>query len=116
MSALCPSDSATANEMASKPIYYTLPEFLVNLKASSKSNYIKTTIVFEAYARDVSAIESNLPKIIDTVNAHLSDLRASDLAGKTAIAQLRNDILAKVNKIITPAKITDVLFKEITVQ
>lgn len=101
-----------------KTVYYTLPEFLVNLNASGKSQvFLKTTVVLEvAKATDVPFIESNLPRLVDGINTYLRELRSSDLAGSAGIQRLREEILFRVNKAITPVQVNDVLFKEIVVQ
>jgi flagellar FliL protein len=99
-------------------VYYTMPEFLVNLNSSGKSSiFLKTTVVLEvAKQTDVPLIESNLPRIVDGINTYLRELRASDLAGSAGIQRLREEILLRVNKAIAPTQINDVLFKEIVVQ
>lgn len=99
-------------------VYYTMPEFLVNLNSSGKSSiFLKTTVVLEvAKQTDVPLIESNLPRIVDGINTYLRELRASDLAGSAGIQRLREEILLRVNKSIAPTQINDVLFKEIVVQ
>jgi len=102
----------------SKTVYYTLPQFLVNLNSSGKSQvFLKTTVVLEvAKANDVPFIESNLPRLVDGINTYLRELRSSDLAGSAGIQRLREEILLRVNKAITPVQVNDVLFKEIVVQ
>lgn len=101
-----------------KAVYYTLPEFLVNLNATGKAQiFLKTTVVLEvAKATDVPFIESNLPRLVDGINTYLRELRSSDLAGSAGIQRLREEILFRVNKAITPVQVNDVLFKEIVVQ
>ncbi len=101
-----------------KAVYYTMPQFLVNLNSSGKSQvFLKTTVVLEvAKATDVPFIESNLPRLVDGINTYLRELRSSDLAGSAGIQRLREEILLRVNKAIAPVQINDVLFKEIIVQ
>ena len=101
-----------------KAVYYTLPEFLINLNTSSKSSsFLKTTVILElAKQTDVPVIESNLPRIVDGLNTYLRELRSSDLAGSAGIQRLREELLLRVNKAVAPTEVTDVLFKEIVVQ
>lgn len=101
-----------------KAIFYTLPEFLVNLNSSGKGSatFLKTTVILEvAHKGDISKIESNLPRLIDAVNTYLRELRPSDLAGSAGIQRLREEILLRANKSLGDVKINDVLFKEIIV-
>jgi flagellar FliL protein len=101
-----------------KPVFYTLPEFLVNLNTGGKtSSFLKTTVILElAKSSDTSLIEANLPRLIDSCNTYLRELRASDLAGSAGIQRLREELLLRANKALAPAKVNDVLFKEIIVQ
>lgn len=101
-----------------KPIFYTLPEFLVNLNAGGKqTSFLKTTIVLELTKEsDVPLIEANLPRLLDALNTYLRELRASDLAGSAGIQRLREELLLRANKSLAPTKINDVLFKDIIVQ
>ena len=101
-----------------KPIFYTLPDFLVNLNTQGKaSSFLKATIVIEvAQQGDVPLIEANLPRISDAFSTYLRELRPSDLAGSAGIQRLREELVLRINKVVTPVKVNDVLFKDIVVQ
>jgi flagellar protein FliL len=101
-----------------KPIFYTLPDFLVNLNAQGKaSSYLKATIVIElARQGDLPLVEANLPRISDAFTTYLRELRPGDLAGSAGIQRLREELVLRVNKVVTPVKVSDVLFKDIVVQ
>lgn len=98
-------------------IYYTLPEFLVNLNSGGKqTSFLKATIVLELDSQmDVMPLEGSLPKLMDAFNTYLRELRSSDLAGSAGIQRLREELLLRANK-STSIKINDVLFKEIIIQ
>ncbi len=101
-----------------KPVYYTLPEFLINLNSGGKAtSFLKTTVILELTQQgDVALIEANMPRLMDAINTYLRELRASDLAGSAGIQRLREELLLRANKALAPVKINDVLFKEIVVQ
>lgn len=101
-----------------RPVFYTMPEFLVNLNTTGKqTSFLKTTIILELVKQDdVSSIEANLPRLLDAFNTYLRELRSSDLAGSAGIQRLREELLLRANKSLAPVKINDVLFKEIVVQ
>jgi len=109
---------AGADKTGEKAIFYTLPEFLVNLNTGGKQvSYLKTTIVLDVgHQTDVPLIEANLPRLFDTLNTYMRELRASDLAGSAGIQRLREELLLRANKVLWPVKVNDVLFKEIVVQ
>jgi flagellar FliL protein len=100
-------------------VYYNLPEFLVNLDTNSKqTSFIKMKVTLEAPSEgeNADAIDSRLPRIIDSFNTYLRTLRTSDIAGSAGLYRLREEMLLRVNKTIYPGKINDVLFREIIVQ
>jgi len=99
-------------------VYYTMPEILVNLNSSGKSSvFLKETVILELPKQsDVPLVEANLPRITDSINTYVRELRSSDLAGSAGIQRLREEILLRVNKSIAPTQINNVLFKEIVVQ
>ena len=101
-----------------KAVYYTLPDFLMNLNAGGKqTSFLKTTIVLEVPREtDIPIIEANMPRLLDAYNTYLRELRPSDLAGSAGLQRLREELLLRANKALDPVKINDVLFKEILVQ
>ena len=79
--------------------------------------YRLATVILEvAKESDVALVEANLPRLVDGINTYLRELRSSDLAGSAGIQRLREEILLRTNKAISPTQVTDVLFKEIVVQ
>lgn len=103
---------------AAKTIYYNLPEFLVNLSsASNQTSYVKmkVTLVLGSEADSLVAQE-RLPVLQDHFNTYLRDLRASDLSGSAGMYRLREELLARANKSLSPVKVQNILFNEILVQ
>ncbi len=111
-------EDAQAGNPADKIVFYTLPDFLVNLNTGSKSSsFLKATVILEvAKQEDVPLIEANIPRLMDAINTYLRELRASDLSGSAGIQRLREELLIRANKSLAPVKVNDVLFKEIVVQ
>ncbi len=101
-----------------KPVFYTMPDFLINLNSTGKqTSFLKATIVLElAKESDVKAVEANMPRLLDAYNTFMRELRASDLVGSAGVQRLREELLMRANKSMAPIKINDVLFKEIIVQ
>jgi flagellar FliL protein len=98
--------------------YFNLPEFLVNLNTGGKqTSFIKMKITLEAPTEaDLDAIDSRMPRITDSFNTYLRELRTSDIAGSAGLYRLREELLLRVNKTIYPSKINDILFREIIIQ
>ncbi len=103
---------------ATGPIYYELPEFIINLNTGGRgTSFLKMKIALELPSEEtllkVQAIE---PRIADSLNTYLRELRASDLSGSAGLYRLREELLMRINKSLHPQQVNDVLFKEIIVQ
>jgi flagellar FliL protein len=98
--------------------YYDLDEFLVNLNTSGKRNsFLKMTVTLELPGpTEKATVETKLPRIRDTFQVYLRELRASDLDGSAGLHRLREELLLRINQIIHPYKVNDILFKEVIVQ
>ncbi|MDR3438530.1 flagellar basal body-associated FliL family protein [Telmatospirillum sp.] len=99
-------------------VFYDLPEILVNLNsAGRKQNFLKIRVSLELDSPlDVSKVESVMPRIIDNFQVYLRELRIEDLQGSAGMLRLREELLTRVNNAVKPAKVNDVLFKEMLVQ
>ena len=57
-----------------------------------------------------------MPRIIDNFQVYLRELRVEDLQGSAGMLRLREELMMRVNNAVKPAKVNDVLFKEMLVQ
>ncbi|MGE0254103.1 MAG: flagellar basal body-associated FliL family protein [Alphaproteobacteria bacterium] len=113
--------AAPGEEVPSGPAtYYELPQMLVNLNAGAnakKSNFLKIVVALELpHKDDTPKIDAAMPRVIDNFQVYLRELRIEDLRGSAGIYRLREELLLRVNAAVAPARITDVLFKEMLVQ
>ena len=99
-------------------VFYDLQELLVNLNTGGrKSSFLKIRISLElASARDKAKMDAIMPRVIDNFQTYLRELRIDDLKGSAGMYRLREELLVRVNVAAAPAKIKDVLFKEMLVQ
>jgi flagellar FliL protein len=111
---------AKAGEPAKQgdPVFFELPEFINNLNTgSTQTSFIKVSIILEiGSAEDLARVQTMQPRIMDDFNTYLRELRATDLAGSAGLERLREELLRRVNKATSPAKVHNILFKEIIVQ
>jgi flagellar FliL protein len=100
------------------PVYYEMPEFLVNLSTTGKkASFLKMKVTLELPGPEaIAVIDANKPRLQDVFNTYLRELRASDLSGSAGIYRLREELLMRVNTAIQPNKVNDILFSEIIVQ
>ena len=57
-----------------------------------------------------------LPRIVDSFQVYLRELRTEDLQGAAGMYRLREELMMRVNRVAAPAKINDVLFQDVLVQ
>jgi flagellar FliL protein len=112
------ADEAKPGQPAPAAVFYDLPEILVNLNsAGRKQNFLKIRVSLELESPlDVPKIEAVMPRIIDNFQVYLRELRIEDLQGSAGLLRLREELLTRVNSSVKPAKVNDVLFKEMLVQ
>ena len=99
-------------------VFYDLQEMLVNINAGNgKSSFLKIKVSLELGSpADIPRVESLMPRIIDNFQSYLRELRVDDLRGSAGMYRLREELLIRVSAAAAPAKIRDVLFKEMLVQ
>ena len=105
-------------EYKGDPIFFDLEELIVNLNVTSgKSVFLKMRISLELYQpSDVAKIEKSMPKIVDGFQSYLRELRVEDLEGSAGIYRLREELLRRVVSSSAPARVKNVLFREMLVQ
>ena len=103
---------------AADAVFYEVPEILVNLNTGArKSTFLKIRVSLEVEKQsDIERIERMMPRIIDNFQVYLRELRVEDLKGSAGMYRLREEMLVRVSAAVAPAKINDVLFKEMLVQ
>ncbi|MBT6096678.1 MAG: flagellar basal body protein FliL [Rhodospirillaceae bacterium] len=111
-------EGAEQSEEGGRAVFYDLQEMLVNLNTGGReSSFLKIRVSLElANQSDIPRIESVMPRIVDNFQTYLRELRIDDLKGSAGMYRLREELLLRVSAAAAPAKIKDVLFKEMLVQ
>ena len=107
-------------EAKAKPATFVdLPDVLVNLAnaGSERTQYLKVKVVLEVPdAGLVERIKPLMPRVMDTFQTYLRELRPTDLDGSAGLYRLKEELTRRVNAVLAPNHIDAVLFKEIVVQ
>ena len=99
--------------------FYDLQDMTVNLNATGgrRPGFSKIRVSLELQKKeDVAQVEQVLPRIVDSFQVFLRELRVDDLRGSAGLYRLREELLTRVTAAVSPVKVNDVLFKEILVQ
>jgi flagellar FliL protein len=101
------------------PTFIDMPEVMVNLQSTEKgrSSYLKAKIVLEVEdAKLAEQVRPLMPRVMDTFQTFLREMRSSDLEGSAGLYRVRDELTRRVNLAVAPSKVNAVLFKEIVVQ
>lgn len=108
-----------APEAADVPGHYIdLDEMLVTLATKGrKQSFLKLRVSLEiGDPLDEARITTVMPRIVDNFQVFLRELRVEELQGSQGIYRVKEELLSRVNAAAHPAKVKDVLFREILVQ
>lgn len=102
----------------SKIAFYAMPEMLVNLtRQGKKASFLRMVVKLElTNGEEVKTLDALKPRIIDQFQAYLRELRVEDVEGSSGLQRLREELLKRVNQVVAPIKVHDILFETLLVQ
>lgn len=103
----------------SAAVFYDLPEMLVDINSTDnrRRTFLKLRVALELGSpTDTAQVEAMMPRVIDNFQVYLRELRIEDLQGAEGMYRLREELLVRVNAAVSPARVSDVLFKEMLIQ
>ena len=94
-----------------------LETFIVNLADKGGNRYLRVTMDLELANPELQAeITKRMPQIRDSILMILPSKRFDDISSVEGKTELRDEILEKLNSLLTMGKITNIFFKEFVVQ
>jgi len=118
-----PQDSGKVAEMpveeeenAIGPLY-SLDTMIVNLADHGGKRYLRVTMALElSDPESVATIESRLPQVRDAVLMILPTKTYDDVSTTDGKIALRNQVMEKINTLMTKGRVTNIYFTEFVVQ
>ena len=97
--------------------YLDIDPIVVGLsQVGEKKEYLKIDMTLRiANDKESQAIMEKMPLVKDTLIVFLRSLRSSDFNSSSSTIYLREEITKRINQIVSPISIKEVLFQEITV-
>jgi len=114
-----PASEETGAELKPREaLFVDLPDMLVNLNTGSrKPSFLKVDVSLQlGHKEDEDKVKLVQPRIIDTFQTYMRELRPEDLKGSAGLYRLREELLIRVNATVSPVKVDDVLFRDLLVQ
>lgn len=99
--------------------FYDVPEILVNLsgKPGQKPVYFKVKVSLELEnPQDAPKIDLLLPRVIDSMQFYLREMRIEELQGSMGTYRLKEELLGRLNRVLAPTRINEVLLKDVLIQ
>lgn len=95
-----------------------LPEIIANLNVGTRrSSFVRIKARLElARKTDEAAVLAATPKIQDLFQTYLRDMRPEELRGSAGSYRLREELMARANIAVAPARVIEILFIEMLVQ
>lgn len=99
-------------------MFVDLPEMLVNLNTGTRqASYLKMRIALEVDDPEaIAKLEKVMPKVLDSFQVFLRELRADDLSGSAGLYRVKEELQVRIGGVLQPFPVKDVLFKEMLVQ
>jgi flagellar FliL protein len=109
---------AEAVEKAKIPVFVDLPDLIANLNVGQRrSAFIKLKAKLEiARAEDQPLVTAAMPRLQDMFTTYLREMRPEELRGSAGTYRLREELIARANIAVSPARVVDVLFSEMLIQ
>ncbi len=97
--------------------FYSMPTFQVNMQASDgRPTFMKLEVIFEIEDEEIAAtIDEQMPRVQDTLQTFLRELRPEDLSGSQGTFRLRQELQRRINLMIAPAKVDKVLLGDMLI-
>ncbi|MEH3146341.1 MAG: flagellar basal body-associated protein FliL [Methylobacterium frigidaeris] len=105
-----------------KPVvaFLDMREMIMNLASepgAGQPRFIKLRVTLEMRDAKVAAeVQPLMPRVEDTFQVYIRELRPPDLEGSMGTYRLREELLRRVNVAVYPARVDAVLFKDFVIQ
>jgi flagellar FliL protein len=113
-----PAPVAAAVAPAGQPVFAELPDLIANLNtAPHHQSFIKVKVKLElAQPSDQAVLALCMPRLLDLFQTYLREQRPEELRGSAGTYRLREELIARANIAMAPARVNDVLFTEMLIQ
>jgi flagellar FliL protein len=94
---------------------FDLPEITTNLApGAGKKTWIKLSVTVQMESsKDQATLDKKLPIVKDGIIVFLREVRAADLSSSGGSMMLKSELIKRINKILYPVQVKDVLLREL---
>ena len=98
--------------------FVEVPDIIANLNAGPRRTvYVKLRSRVElAKPEDAALVSAAMPRLLDLFQTYLREMRPEELRGSAGTYRLREELIARANIALAPARVQDLLFVEMLIQ
>ena len=98
--------------------FYDMDEMIVNLDTNGRGNsFVRLRLSLEVKnAESLHILKQYAPKVQDIVQVYVRGLRPDDLRGSISLYNIREQLLLRINKVVYPAQVINIYFRDVLVQ
>ena len=113
-----PPEEMETPVMPANVVFVDLPDLLLNLNVTGRRlRFLKVVTSLEVINEEMADVVRQMtPRILDNLHLYFRSVEPEELAGPDGVYRIKEDLLVRINDTIQPAKIRDVLVKEMLVQ
>jgi flagellar FliL protein len=118
-----PEDEAAIGRLlpceSGNPCYYAMPKLVMNLASTGggRATMMELELSLESSTpSSFNRVPDMMPRLKDTLNSFLRELRVEDLNGSGGTYTLRRELLKRFNTVLDPKKIDAVLIEGMLIQ
>lgn len=106
------AEAEAEKEEALSATFLPLEPLIVSISGNGGARFLRFTAQLEVapeYAEEVTAV---LPRIVDVMNSYLRAVESSDLEDPTILVRLRGQLLRRIQVVVGPDRVRDLLVME----
>ena len=109
---------STPQAASAGPGFVDVADIVANLNAGPRRTaFVKLKARLELSSKsDEAAVLALQPRVQDLFQTYLRDMRPDELRGSAGTYRLREELIARANIALAPARVTEILFVELLVQ
>jgi flagellar FliL protein len=117
MSGLLGGGDHHEEEVAVVPVFYDLPDFLVNLSGEAPQHFLKMKVTLQIINADATKrLDAEMPRVLDAFQIFLRELHPEDIQGSAGMLRIKDELIRRINLAVRPPVVKDILFREVIVQ
>ena len=115
--AIAAGSGSTTGPSIRQGCYYDLPQITANLRPVGGYSRFMSLHLSVCVPDDETAhyLESIQPRVLDSIQPYLRDMRVEDLHGAEGMYRLRHSLLTRIRAAAAPMSVEQVVFREILV-